>query len=323
MVMTSLGAGSLSYRDLDLQMDLHTGGMSSSLHLSEDPQDSQRLIQNGLLLSSVCLERNFTQMLDLWGQIFHGLLVPDNSIVETSQEGLQTRLSDLISMSAVSAKNGLAYGGHHYAMAHAASKLKDFPALALREEQSGLTMVRLLNSLKDKDDQIEDLIQKMSILARKLLNASNISTFMTSAQQNSDIIQGKLEDFVRQLPAENDPQVINSSTTKEPSSQEKSQNNTYIVSPFLVHFNSAVLRGAPSYTHEDAAPLRVLSRLLSSKFLHVEIREKGGAYGGGCSASPTSGTLTFYSYRDPNFERTLDAFQQCNDWIQKVSRFFL
>ena len=33
--------------------------------------------------------------------------------------------------------------------------------------------------------------------------------------------------------------------------------------------------GAPCYTHLDAAPLRVLSRLLSSKYLHVEIREKG------------------------------------------------
>ena len=51
--------------------------------------------------------------------------------------------------------------------------------------------------------------------------------------------------------------------------------STFIASPFPVHFCSAALMGAPCYTHLDAAPLRVLSRLLSSKYLHVEIREKG------------------------------------------------
>jgi hypothetical protein len=46
-------------------------------------------------------------------------------------------------MSAVDCTNGLAYGGHHYAMTHAASKLTHLPALLAREEQSGITMVRL------------------------------------------------------------------------------------------------------------------------------------------------------------------------------------
>ena len=41
--------------------------------------------------------------------------------------------------------------------------------------------------------------------------------------------------------------------------------------------------------------LRVLSRLLSWKFLHREIREKGGAYGGG--ATCTNGVMSFFSYR--------------------------
>ena len=51
--------------------------------------------------------------------------------------------------------------------------------------------------------------------------------------------------------------------------------STFMASSFPVHFCSAALHGASGYTHQDAAPLRVLSRLLSSKYLHVEIREKG------------------------------------------------
>ena len=42
--------------------------------------------------------------------------------------------------------------------------------------------------------------------------------------------------------------------------------------------------------------LVVLGRLLTTKFLHREIREKGGAYGGGVMASQP-GALKFFSYR--------------------------
>ena len=33
MVMTSMGAGSKSYRDMDIAMELHTGGIGASIHM--------------------------------------------------------------------------------------------------------------------------------------------------------------------------------------------------------------------------------------------------------------------------------------------------
>ena len=84
--------------------------------------------------------------------------------------------------------------------------------------------------------------------------------------------------------------------------------------PFPVHFCGAALPTVP-YDHPDSAPLRVLAKLISAKYLHPEIREKGGAYGGGASSNPSSGVFSFYSYRDPNCERTLDAFEGSTDWI--------
>jgi Zn-dependent M16 (insulinase) family peptidase len=68
------------------------------------------------------------------------------------------------------------------------------------------------------------------------------------------------------------------------------------------------------YTHEDAAPLLLLGQALSTAFLHREIREKGGAYGGGASASPLSGRFGFTSYRDPNTIQTLDTFVSAAEW---------
>ena len=51
---------------------------------------------------------------------------------------------------------------------------------------------------------------------------------------------------------------------------------------------------------------------LQAKFLHREIREKGGAYGGGAAAQ--NGLFHFYSYRDPNTSATLDAFDAAVNW---------
>ncbi|XP_033066010.1 presequence protease, mitochondrial-like isoform X2 [Trachypithecus francoisi] len=53
--------------------------------------------------------------------------------------------------------------------------------------------------------------------------------------------------------------------------------------------------------------LKILARLMTAKFLHTEIREKGGAYGGGAKLS-RSGVFTLYSYRDPN---TIETLQSC------------
>jgi Zn-dependent M16 (insulinase) family peptidase len=61
-------------------------------------------------------------------------------------------------------------------------------------------------------------------------------------------------------------------------------------------------------------------QILSSCFLHREIREKGGAYGGGCSLS-SDGTFTLTSYRDPHLARTLSTFQEGFNWMFSPSSF--
>ena len=126
-------------------MELHTGGLGSSVHLSEDPLNACELNQEGLLLSSISLEKSSVKMLNLWQDIFEGVFVPSDKSHETSLMGLRERLNHLISMSAVESTNGLAYMGHHYAMAHAASKLRNLPALQKRENLSGISMVSIVH----------------------------------------------------------------------------------------------------------------------------------------------------------------------------------
>lgn len=91
---------------------------------------------------------------------------------------------------------------------------------------------------------------------------------------------------------------------------------TFFPLPFSVNFSGKALRGVP-YTHPDGAKLQVLSSLMTSHFLHREIREKNGAYGGGARYAGLNGLLSFYSYRDPRTLETLKTYDRALDWVVK------
>jgi len=76
---------------------------------------------------------------------------------------------------------------------------------------------------------------------------------------------------------------------------------------------SRVFRAVP-FNHPDAAPLLVLAKLLRAGYLHREIREKGGAYGGMASYNPEAGIFSLLSYRDPQLTRTLNVYDDAASW---------
>jgi Zn-dependent M16 (insulinase) family peptidase len=81
-----------------------------------------------------------------------------------------------------------------------------------------------------------------------------------------------------------------------------------------VAFNVRIFKTV-RYTHPDAPALLVLSNYLRDTFVHRELREKGGAYGGYVQAGTASGTFYFGSYRDPNIIRTYDVYDQAVKWV--------
>ena len=81
-----------------------------------------------------------------------------------------------------------------------------------------------------------------------------------------------------------------------------------------VSYVAQVFRTVP-YTHEDSPKLQVLASLLRSCYIHREVREKGGAYGGYATFSASEGLFAFLSYRDPHLERTLKVYRDAVQWL--------
>lgn len=69
---------------------------------------------------------------------------------------------------------------------------------------------------------------------------------------------------------------------------------THMSSVLLPHLNKCL---NSLFTHcLLSSSLCILGRMMTAKFLHAEIREKGGAYGGGAKIGG-DGLFAFYSYR--------------------------
>jgi len=107
------------------------------------------------------------------------------------------------------------------------------------------------------------------------------------------------------------PDGASGRATKPPPDESLPEART---APVPVAFNVRIYKTV-SFTHPDSAALLVLSNYLRDTFLHRELREKGGAYGGYAQAGIGNGTFYFGSYRDPNIVRTYDVFDQAIRWI--------
>lgn len=206
-------------------------------------------------------------------------------------------------MSATNANNGLAGSGHRYAMAAAAASLG--PASALAEEFGGMTHLHLLNRLAQED--AERLVPKLQRIAATVLGGKAAARVALNSS-NPEALVPEVEAFLDAVGTVGHSDFA----TKSSGEFGAASLAQHFVTSFPINFTSMAVPTVP-YTHPDHAPLKVLSGLLSAKYLHSEIREKGGAYGGGAMAGP--GAFTYYSYRDPNNLETFSVYNASTDWV--------
>ncbi|CAM9450782.1 unnamed protein product [Chrysoparadoxa australica] len=81
-----------------------------------------------------------------------------------------------------------------------------------------------------------------------------------------------------------------------------------------------VAKGGRLYEPGEHVPgsAGVASRYLRSGYLWDNVRVMGGAYGGFCRLSPTSGLFSYLSYRDPNLEKTISIYDGAAEYMRNV-----
>uniref|UniRef100_A0A2K5QPV1 Presequence protease, mitochondrial n=1 Tax=Cebus imitator TaxID=2715852 RepID=A0A2K5QPV1_CEBIM len=242
----------------------------------------------------------------------------------------------LVKMTAQELANGIPDSGHLYASIRAGRTLT--PAGDLREAFSGMDQVRLMKRIAEMTD-IKPILRKLPRIKKHLLNGDNMRCSVNATPQQMAQTEKVVENFLRSIGrskkerrpvrphvvekpapsssdgdahARNGSQIIRK-LVMEPTFKPW-QMKTHFLMPFPVNYVGECIRTVP-YTDPDHASLKILACLMTAKFLHTEIREKGGAYAGGAKLSH-NGIFTFYSYRDPNTMETLQSFGKAVDWAK-------
>jgi hypothetical protein len=168
-----------------------------------------------------------------------------------------------------------------------------------------LHAMRRLARLDEKE--LGDLIKKLDSIRTRLFRAGAVRFVVTCEEGMVETLQPLLAGLVAALPP-----GTNDGRPEEPKPLEAAPEAR--TAPVPVAFNVRIFKTV-RYVDPDSPALLVFANYVRDTFLHRELREKGGAYGGYAQAGIGSGTFYFGSYRDPNIVRTYEVYDRAVRWV--------
>ena len=294
-LLSQVGAGERDYMQMAEEMEAVTGGIQARTSLLEDPADLESF-QAGIQVKGKALLRNLPALFDLLADL---CLTPDFSDLQ--------RLQTVLNQIKISLENSVPSSGHTYAARSAAACLT--PVGRLRELWSGLEQVSMVAKQAEQPAaQLQELADKMNLIAKTLFSRDQLQAAVAVEQDNFAAARAPLGSFLQRL-----PETSSEQKQKNSKQQTASRRQGWVWS-IPVSYVTKVFRTVP-YRDPQSAALMVLAKLLRAEYLHREIREKGGAYGGMASYNSESGLFSLLSYRDPHILRTLNVYDDAVEWV--------
>lgn len=299
--------GATGTRDQDYiriarRIDRYTGGIGLAPFSGTGFEENDPL-KVFLSLQGKALNRNISQLFDLISELAGQAAFADPH-----------RLKNLLLQYRAAMEASIVANGHRYAIALASRTLS--PAVSLSERWNGISQYRHISALSRR---VQDPEKGPGGLSALMANLEQINTCLFTRENLTPAIVGDEAAITAAAP------LVGRSMDALPPRPTDADTRLKVTAEGTLPFegwstSTSVSFVAQSFKtvrmdHEDAPCLSVIAKLLRSGYLHREIREKGGAYGGFALYSPEEGTFSLASYRDPNIERTLSVFETAGAYI--------
>ena len=284
--LTELGCGGRDYAANLAYEQAYTGGVDASLalHISQEDPDHCR---PALSLRGKALARNGEKLFSLFADLASGADCKDES-----------RIQELLSQHVTALQNRLAKNALNYAVQTSLSRFSS--TSFVYDQWNGLPYYSaVMNWAKDP----RALPDALARIQEKVLGRGKAHLVLSC--EESEFARLKENQFFG-LPDRISMKPIQPWKGDYPHPNIEPQAR-FIASP--VACTALGLRTA-SFRNPEAPFLLLSTELLENCYLHKEVREKGGAYGGGASYSPSSGNFYLYAFRDPHLAKTVAAFQK-------------
>ena len=289
------GTKEKTYEAFSIQVNRFTGGIGFSPNYFHICGDHQYIDTIGL--SSKTLSKNQENMIDLVEQISSGWNFSDLE-----------RVDSLLKQKSNALLNTINESGHTYA-ATLAKRGFSFGSL-LDETYGGVSNVQTARKLSQYGKkELKKLIFQLNQFGRKIIRSGATHALVVGQNENMDMALKCIQRY--QLSLNNEK--MNLPAYKKSHQEIQYRNELWLTSTPVNH----VARCFKTESYEDTSSPRllVLSNLLQSIYLHTELREKGGAYGGMAAFNAEEGIFTLLSYRDPHLSKTMNVFEDAINWI--------
>ncbi len=293
---TRMGTDRRNYAELARRLDRYTGGMdmAAQARTCHDPEGTPRPL---LTLGAKCLDRNQERLFDLVAELAEMVSFSD-----------KPQLRRLLLEYRAALERAVIHTGHRLAISLASRNLT--PSARLNELWHGVHQLQAIKSwgLQPADGDLERLRAVLSDMHRQLFRSGNLKLAAVGSDHALEAAQPFIVALPDHFPSQKPPTPRAAYSGNPATVYEGWQTST------AVNF---VARAFPCvrYHHDDAPALAAIAKMLRSLYLHREIREKGGAYGGFALYNPEDGLFALGSYRDPHIERTLEKFDGASDFI--------
>jgi Zn-dependent M16 (insulinase) family peptidase len=301
--LPKMGTALRDYVDMAQRIDLYTGGLRLSAH-ARTGFDRAGACVPFISLNTKCLLRNQTAMFEVFAELLLHFEFSDLS-----------RLQNLLLEYRANLEAMIIHNGHRLAISRASRNFST--ARRLSEIWSGIHLVQTIKTLTDDltETRLQSIADDLTHICNNLFGRNNLKMALIGEKAAFAGAAAPLANIEKQLndtpdATESKPAFSCPTLDIEDEIPREGWSTATAVSFVAQSFETVRLE------HKDAPALAVISKILRSMYLHREIREKGGAYGGFALYNSEDGLFSFASYRDPHIDSTLKVFDRAADFIR-------
>jgi len=308
-IFSRIGTMRHNYIEMAQLIDEYIGGIGAATYARTSFNAAGNCLSY-MVLGGKSLERNQGKLFEIAEELLTDIIFSDH-----------VRLKNLLLEYRAALESMVVQNGHRLAMSLSSRNLA--PACALEETWNGIHHFKAIKKITGDltDQKLASIAEDLHEIGNSLFPRNNYELALIG--EDRAILNGApfAESFRKEF-------RVNSGAGLDINSCDRfklsdiNQDNINIREGWST--STAVSFVAQSFKtvrmeHKDAPALSIISKLLKSLFLHREIREKGGAYGGFALYNSEDGIFSFGSYRDPHIAATLKVYDNAFDFIKKGS----
>lgn len=284
-----------TYQEIATNSIMYTGGVSFNVRAvsaAEDADDYRIYFS----MKSKAMMENLDKMYDILEAV----------ALESKLDNIE-RFHELLSEIKTDWDNSFFNKGQNVAI----SRLYSYCAAGPRvNEQDQFSYYQYLKALVDNfDEQGREVLAELQQLIKVFFQKSRYVLTYSCDEEDKELLRTACLNFAAKLP--------DAIIAKKPELLSAPGLNEGITTAGKVQYVAAGGNFA-KYGHKYVGAMKVLETMLRYEYLWTKIRIQGGAYGA-TARFELNGLGVFASYRDPQLEKSLEAYKELPTWLENLA----